>query len=173
MTTTPENQVQCFYKHTNDQKEIGRQRSSERETFGPFLKQAFVVLVDGGLEVRAQIYAIEGNRSGDLYVVHRRLFELQDEGSFMTASVAGDKRAQVYEVVMNNTNGWAQYLSLVMKGPFDASVAERLGRMDFAPRHTYLAKNDQVVHPEHRGGLWIDDFVDFNPLLRKLRQEKD
>ena len=90
------------------------------------------------------------------------------EGSFLTASVANNQQAQIYQLTMNSTNGWAQYLSAILKGPFDPEIAKQFEDADFAPKHFYLAKDDRVVTPNYGERLlWLDDLLEFdNPLSR-------
>ncbi len=156
-----------FYHHTNDKAEIGRTQSNDHENVGPVLSNVFNLLECEELAMRSKVSSIEGGRSGDLYVVHRRLLEFYDEGDF-GGSVNGNKRAQVYEVIMENTSGWAQYLSVLLKGDIAAKTRTRFDEADFAPKHSYLAKNDRVLHPSHRNGVWLDEFIDLTQSLPRL-----
>jgi len=169
MTTPPALiDIVRWYYQTNDKEQIGRTNSRDHESVGPVLSNVFNVLECEELEMRSKVSAIEGGRSGDLYVVHRRLLEFYDEGVFGGESVNGNKRAQVYEVIMNNTNGWAQYISVLLKGNISAETRIKFDNADFAPKHSYLAKNDPVIHLSHRGGVWLDDFADLTQSLPRL-----
>jgi len=158
--------IQGFYKHSNSKKEIGWKDSIDKDTVGPNLAQAIQVLEDAGLDERANIYAKEGGWSGDLYVAHRKLIKFQDEIiRFVGDSGAGGPLvANVYEVVMNSTQGWAQYLSIILKGPFDGKIAKKLD-LDFAPKHSYLAKNDSVPDTTSKKRLWLDNLIEFEHIL--------
>jgi len=164
-----ENSVLRFYKHSSDKKEIGWNNShSDRHVVGPNLQQLFDVLSSQGLSERAHMYQQEGGWSGDLYVIHRKLFKFQNETSqFMGDSgTGGPLVANVYDVTLNSTSGWAQYLSLVVKGPYNEEVAQKLTDLDFAPKNSYLAKNDNVPFTSgHPKGLWLDDLVEFPSLM--------
>ena len=149
-----------FYRHTNEGKDIGWKTSDDRIK-GPILKKTLNILERDGLMYRGEMYDQEGGWSGDLYVVHRRLFSFQDEGSMGGGSVPGDKRAQVYEVVMNSTSGWAQYLSVLLRGDFKPEIAQKFESLDFAPKHSYLAKNDPVPGTSSSDRLWLDMFREF------------
>jgi len=152
-----------FYKQTNDKEDIGWKTVRHYTTIGPNLQQLFEVLGSQGLRKRADIHQEEGGWSGDLYVVHRRLYLLQNEISrfFGDSGAGGPIVANVYDVTMNTTSGWTQYLSLIVKGPFENELAQKLTDLDFAPRYSYLAKNDQVPHTGDRENLWLEDFVEF------------
>jgi hypothetical protein len=164
---TDENSILQFYKHSNDKEQIGWKTCMARNTVGPNLQQLFNVLFSQGLSQRAHIYQQEGGWTGDLYVVHRRLFQFQNEISrFMGDSGAGGPLvANVYDVTMNSTEGWAQYLSLVLKGPYNEEVAQKLTNLDFAPKHSDLAKDDRVSRTASNQGLWLDDIVEFPSVM--------
>lgn len=164
---TDENSTLQFYKHSSDKKQIGWKTCMDRNVVGPNLQQLFDVLSSEGLSERAHMYQQEGRWSGDLYVVHRRLFKFQDEKSrFMGDSGAGGPLvANVYDVTMNSTEGWAQYLSLVLKGPYNEEVAQKLTDLDFAPKRSYLAKDDRVARTSSKQGLWLDDIVEFPSVM--------
>ena len=138
---------------------------------GPNLREVFDVLEHEGLDERGQLYGKEDGWSGDLYVIHKRLFKFQDEIGWFTgdSGAGGDKIANVYEVVMNNTEGWAQLLSLILKGKYDGRITKRLENLDFAPKHSYLAKSDHVANPYKRG-LWIEKIMDFERLLPTIER---
>lgn len=165
-----ENSVQTFYKHSNCREEIGWENAvMDRNMVGPNLQKLFDVLHKQGLRERAHVYQQEGGWSGDLYVVHRRLSRFQNEISRFPgdSGTGGSLIANVYDVTMNSTEGWAQYLSLVLKGPFNKEVAKQLTDLDFAPKHTYLAKGDRVSQTASKQGLWLDDFAEFSEILSK------
>ena len=148
-----------FYKHTNDKKEIGWNNcAKDRNIIGPNLQQLFDVLQSQGLSERAHTYEQEGGWSGDLYVVHRRVYTFQSEMSrFMGDSGAGGPLvAKVLDVTMNSTQGWAQDLSLIVEGPYDRSIAQRLVDLDFTPGHSFLAKDDNVRGCTDKG-VWLDN----------------
>jgi hypothetical protein len=162
-----ENPVRGFYKHSDSKSSIGWETCMDSTVIGPTLQQTFDVLREHGLKERARMYQQEGGWSDDMYVVHRRLFKRQEEiARFMGDSGSGDPRvANVYEVVINSTSGWAQYLSVVLKGPFDEEIAKALFDLDFAPKYSYLAKQDPVPRTSGRPSrLWLDDIVEFPSL---------
>ena len=162
-----ENSELKFYKHSNDKTEIGWESSvSDRNVVGPNLQQLFDVLNSEGLSERAHLYEQDGGWSGDLYAVHRRLLKFQNEISRFPGDSGGGGPlvANVYDVTMSSTEGWAQYLSLIMKGPYSEEIAQKLTNLDFAPKHSYLAKDDRVARTSSKHGLWLDNFVDF-PIL--------
>ena len=169
---TEELHTQRFYKHSSDKAEIGWKTCMDREVVGPNLKHAIGVLSEQCLQQRASRYVQEGGWSGDLYVIHRRLFQFQNEKSrFMGDSgTGGNQIANVYEVIMNSTDGWSQCLSLILKGDYDDNVAKKLAELDFAPKHSYLAKNDRVA--EREKGLWLDDFVDISDLMPRAKSKQ-
>lgn len=157
-----------FYKQTNDKSEItGDSPRLDKRIIGPNLKEVFNVLDGNGLKERAHMYEQEGGWSGDLYAVNRRLFMFQNELSrFMGDSGAGGPTvANVYEVTMDSTNGWSQYLSVVLNDPNNEKVAREMDALNFAPKHSYLAKNDPALVAS-REGLWLDDLVEFPSLPR-------
>lgn len=165
-----ENSIQKFYKHSNSEKEIGwNDCIKDRNVMGPNLRQLFNVLHNQGLSERAHIYQQGGGWSGDLYVIHQRLFKFQNEMSQFIgdSGCGGPLIANIYDVTMNSTEGWAQYLSLILKGPFSEKVAQKLTDLDFAPKHTYLAKDDRVVQTASKEKLWLDKIVEFEHLLVK------
>ena len=132
-----------------------------KEAIEPHLAQTKEILKKAGLDERASIYSKSGGRSGDLYVIDQSLFMFNGESSFRTASGPDDRFAQIYSLVMNSTNGWAQYLSVILKGPFDQKISSYFDELNFAPQHSYLAKNDRVVTPNYgKQLLWIDDLLD-------------
>jgi hypothetical protein len=147
-----ENSVLRFYKHT-----------SVRDEIEPNLKQARAILEDAGLDERERVYSKSGGRSGDLYFVDKNLWIYGGEGSFMTASVPNNQRAQIYQL----TNGSSQYLSVILKGPFEPGIAKQFEDADFAPKHSYLAKGDDVIL-EMGNFLWLDDILEFNNPLDTL-----
>lgn len=164
--------TQIFYKHSNDQSEIGWKTCMDRDVVGPNLKYAIGVLNERGLRQRASRYVQEGGWSGDLYVIHRKLFQFQNEISrFMGDSgTGGNQIANVYEVVLNSTSGWAQYLSLILRGEYDGGLTKKLADLDFAPKHTYLAKNNGVPFASgHPKGLWLEDFIDISDLMPRTK----
>lgn len=164
---TDENSTLQFYKHSSDKEHIGWKTCMDRDVVGPNLQELFNVLGSQGLSQRAHQYQQEGGWSGDLYVVHRRLFKFQNEISrFMGDSgTGGPLVANVYDVTMNSTEGWAQYLSLVLKGSYNDEVAQKLTDLDFAPKHSYLAKDDKVSRTSSKQGLWLDDIVKFPSVM--------
>lgn len=152
-----------FYKHSNKKDGIGWKTSNDIGVVGPNLQESFDVLETEGLQERAHLYGREGGWSGDLYVIHKRLFRFQNEKSrFMGDSgTGGSKIANVYEVVMNSSAGWSQYLSLLLKGEYNDEIAKRLSDLDFAPRHSYLATDDRVAGTSSKDGLWLNNVVEF------------
>ncbi len=158
--------IQKFYKHTNDASRIGWKTCYDKEVIGPNLQQVFTVLKNLGLGERAKMYQKEG-WSGDLYAVHRRLFQFQNETvRFMGDSgIGGSLLAQIYDVTLESTGGWAQYLSLVLKGFIKEEVEAQLSELDFAPKHSYLANNDPVPGVSSKRGLWLDNIVEFPVLV--------
>ncbi len=147
---TDNSQIFNFYKHTNSKLEIE-----------PNLAQTKEILNKAGLDERVSIYSKSAGRSGDLYVIDKSLFMFNEEPSFLTASGPDGRFAQIYSLVMNSTNGWAQYLSVILKGPFDQKISSYFDELNFAPRHSYLAKNDRVVTPNYGEQLlWLDDLLD-------------
>ena len=165
-----ENSTLKFYKHSNKETEIGWDNSIEdRNNRGPNLQQLFSVFYSQGLKERAYMYEQEGGWSGDLQVVHRRLFKFQNEISrhLGDSGTGGPLVTNVYEVIINSTEGWAQYLSLILKGPYDEEVAQKLTDLNFAPKHSYLAKDDRVPRTSSKKGLWLDDFIEFPPIMPK------
>ncbi len=155
---TDEQQLQRFYKHTNEKREIESNLKQVREILGGVLF----------LTERAHVYARSGGRSGDLYSVDKTLWIFGGEASFMSASVGNDQQVHLYEVKANSTQGWSQYLSVILRGPFGEGIVKQFEDADFAPKHSYLAKNDFAAHPNFGERLlWIDDLVQFdNPLVR-------
>jgi len=146
---TPEEIIR-FYKHATTEKDIKANLGQARE-----------ILKAAGLDERNEIHEKGGGRSGDLYVVHRNLWMYEGEGSFLTASVANDQRAQLFQLFTNNTSGWSGYLSAVLRGPFDEKVAKQFSDADFAPKHSYLAKDDRVMHPNYGEQMrWLDDIIE-------------
>ena len=159
-------EIQRFYRHSNDKNDIGWKTCGENHTIGPAL-QGTLDALRYGMQERKNTYIQQGGWSGDLYVVHRRLFEFQNEISrFMGDSGAGGEiKGQVYEVVINSTSGWAQYLSVV-GGPFHEKVIEQLEKLDFAPKHSYLAKNDPVPFTSgNPTGLWLDNLIEIPSIM--------
>ena len=164
-----ENSILKFYKHSNSKKEIGWKNCVEdRNIIGPNLKQLFDILFNKhGLSERAHMYQQEGGWSGDLYVIHKRLFNFQNEISrcMGDSGAGGPLVATVYDVTINSTEGWAQYLSLVLKGPYDEKITQQLTDLDFAPKHSYLAKDDTAVRTSSKKELWLDDLVKFPNIM--------
>lgn len=159
-------EIQTFYRHSNDEKDVGWKTCGDRHIIGPTLQQTLKT-VGYDRQERTSLFSQEGGWSGDLYVVHRRLFEFQNEISrFMGDSGAGgNDKSQVYEVVINSTSGWAQYLSVVGSNLHDKTI-EELERLDFAPKHSYLAKNDPVPSTSGRpSGLWLDSLIEIPDLI--------
>jgi hypothetical protein len=151
-------EIQRHYRHSNDKKEIGWKTSSDRRIIGPTLQKTLDAVRYDRSE-RSNFFTEEGGWSGDLYVIHRRLFTFQGEISrFMGDSgCGGDKTTQVYEVILNSTSGWAQYLSVVGNELHEETL-KQLEKLDFAPKHSYLAKNDPVPFTSgHPTGLWLID----------------
>ncbi len=147
---TPAEDIIRFYKHATTEKDIKTNLGLAQE-----------ILKAAGLDMRGHLYEKDGGRSGDLYVTHRNLWMYNGEGSFLTASVANDQRAQLFELFTNNTSGWSGYLSAVLRGPYDEKVARQFSDADFAPKHSYLATDDHVMHPNYGERLrWLDDFIE-------------
>ena len=170
---TDENSILRFYKYSNDDEEIGSNSSNKTivsPAIGSNLKQLFDILGSQGLSERERVYQREGGWSGDLYVIYRRLFRFQNEMSRFggDSGTGGPLVANIYEVVLNSTNGWAQYLSLVLKGFYKEEVAQKLTDLDFAPKHAYLAKEDIVAFASgHPKELWLDDILEYKSLMPK------
>jgi hypothetical protein len=166
---TVEKPILKFYKYTNNKKEIGWTNSrSDSHIIGPNMRQLFDILESEGCSERAHMYQQEGGWSGDLYVVHRRLFQFQNEASrwMGDSGCGGPLVANVYDVTINSTSGWAQYLSLVLKGPYTDEISQKLTDLDFAPKNSYLAKNDNVsLTSDQPRGLWLESIVEFPRLL--------
>mgnify|MGYP006288368595 CR=1 FL=1 len=152
--------VRKFYRHSSDKADIGWSNCMDRHTIGPILQQTFEAVGYDRSE-RKSTFVQEGGWSEDPYVIHRRLFEFQNEvGRFMGDSGAeGDNKTQVYEVIMNSTSGWAQYLS-VIGGQLHEETLKKLEALDFAPKHSYLANNDPVPRTSGRpSNLWLNEFI--------------
>lgn len=165
-----EYQTLKFYKHSNNRAEIGWNHTSEiKNRVGPNLQQLLRILHDQGLQERAHLYIKEGNWSGDLYVIHKRLFKFQNEISrFMGDSGSGGPLiANVYDVTLNSPNGWAQNLSLVMKAHLNDEITQKLTELNFTPKHSDLAIDNRVSSAYSRPELWLDEMVEFtSPMPR-------
>jgi hypothetical protein len=166
-----ENSILRLYKQTNDKTEIGWTNfQSDKNIVGPNLQQVFDALHSHGLFERAQIYQQGSGWSGDLCVIHRRLFQFNNEMYEVSCNPisGGPSIANIYDVTLSSTAGCAQYLSLVIKGPYNDQVAQKLAEFDFAPKHSYLAKDDRVPFTSGQAkGLWLDDLVTFPSVMPK------
>lgn len=151
-----------FYKHSNDEEEIGWQHCIDNGMAGSNLRQLFDLLNNQGLYQRACLHEIEGGGPGDLYVLHRRFFRFEDNaGSFMRAPRTLGPVANVLDVTMNSEAGWAQYLSFVLRGPYKEEVAQRLTGLGFFSQHSSLAKEDKApLFFSYPNRLWLDDIAD-------------
>jgi len=157
-------ELQRFYRHSDKTRDIGWKTMGDIYTIGPVLAKVLGLLEEHGLSQRSFLHAQDGGWSGDLYVVHRRLFNFQNEvAAFMGDSGRGGSQlANVYEVVINSTGGWAQYLSLVLKD-CPPILTRPLSELNFAPAHSYLAQNDPVSNTSgDPGRLWLDYFVELS-----------
>lgn len=149
-----------FYKQTNDKNEIKGKNSYDIFSVGPNLQQVLDIL-NCSMHLRETIYATEGCWSGDLYVAYKRLFTFMSDGGFSP----GDKLAQVYEYVQDNTSGWTQYLSVILEGPFKEEIFKKFDDFGFAPKHSYLAKKDDIPNKNEDRGLWLNDIIRHDNLL--------
>ncbi|MDO8460209.1 MAG: hypothetical protein Q7S74_03815 [Nanoarchaeota archaeon] len=153
-----------FYKYSRDKSEIGWKDSNDIFAIGTNLEHVLEALRQKSLKQRCITYTNECSVGGDVYVVRRRLFHFQNEISRFTGDsggAGGDEVANIYEVVINSTEDWAQYLSIIVRGKeIDKEFSQRLEIADFAPEHSYLAKNEIVGKRFSKEGLWLDDIVE-------------
>ena len=150
-------QSAAFYKHTNIKEEIGEN-----------LKQINGIFFHEG-NFR-EVASFNFNLGGPLYKGHKKLTEYCENEVRQGNYVLNGNRAQVYEVVMHNTDGWAQYLSIILKGLYKKEFANKLSQIfwdaNFAPKNIYLGKNDPVITPNTGiKPLWLDEFMDFKPII--------
>lgn len=159
--------IKRFYRHSNDQSEILCDSLSELGiVIGPNLQSAFDVLKNEGLMLRESHYEKKGGWSGDLEEISKRLFRFQNETCILMgdSGSGGNLVANVYDITMNSTQGWSQYISVVLSGEFNPEVDEKFYEVDYAPKNTYLAKNDPCVTSSFKkyNKVWFDKLSKIN-----------
>ena len=159
--------LMTFYSQTSNEKEIIDKNGNSQERFanvGPKLQEVLNVM-KYGLSLRKVDYSIDGQWSGDLYCVTKRVFTYQNETTlFMGDSGRGGEIiGNVYELIMSSTNGNTQYISVVLEGevPERYNIETELNNMDFAPKNSYLAKDDRALLKNCLGNnkLWIEKII--------------
>jgi hypothetical protein len=147
-----------FYKHSNN-----------KEEFVKNLEQAKKILLEKGDWLR-EWNSFDSKFGGTLHTGSKKLIQYFGQEDFGGSYIRNNEQAQIYQVMMDNTNGCAQYLSVILKGPYKREIADRLSQefsdADFAPKHSYLAKGDRVMTSNYGiKPLWLDDVVEFNPII--------
>ncbi len=146
-----------FYKHTNDKEEIKPNSEQAKE----------ILLQEGSFR---KMHSFNSTFGGPLYGGSKELIEYCKAEDLGGSYIMNANRAQIYEVIMKNTSGFAQYLSVILKGPYRQEVVNKLSQAfedaDFAPKHSYLGKNDDVMTPNYGiKPLWLDDLVEFKSII--------
>ena len=160
-TFQPIASLQKYYRHSNDKNEIGWETLRDVHTIGSILQSAFGVVGMLGLSQRGSSHFMGGGWSGDLYVVHRRLFHFQNEIARYVgdSGTGGEEFGNVYEVVINSTNGWTQCISIILSNTKQAS-REKLEKLGMSLGYSALGKGDSnIKNPNYNKRLWLDDLV--------------
>jgi hypothetical protein len=116
---------------------------------------------------------ISGGRDGDMSkeTVEYNLFR----GGYAVGIPSG-LQVGVCQVTIDSTNGWCQYLSVILRGePSERDIREKreafqkllqqLEEMEFTPKYTYL--RDPKVILQHSFKKWLDELIQPQDVFRR------
>lgn len=162
--TIAERKALVMFGYTNRKSDIGSVSGGLAPSVGHYLGSVIDV-VDHKLTHRGSAYRKHGGLDGELWVAHKRVRDFRSErhpGIPGATNVLGDDRVQVYDVVVESTNGITQYVTVVADIEDGAEKSELLAKLSekgLAMNNTRLAGDDRNDNFSSVG-FWAEGFVD-------------